>query len=150
MFKNILIAFLYFFSFIAVSNEYILEASSKTISKQLKIDENYKYTNIEIDVRWNDSVGEFGIGKCFGNIKTKNDYIILEAFCEAIDSKGDKAFFKINRDKDIEGGTGVSTYLSGTGKYKKLIGSKCVYAVKYYDKEHNFYMHKCKLDYKFN
>ena len=103
------------------------------------------YKNIEIDGRWKDSLGEYGINKCFGNIKTSNDLIKLEAFCELEDSEGDKAWFSITRNTEMDAGVGVTSYVAATGKYKKMIGLNCPYAVKYFDKEFNFYKHKCKM-----
>ena len=41
---------------------------------------------------------------------------------------------------------GSSKYIAATGKYKRLIGLKCPYAVKYFNKEFNFYMHKCTIN----
>ena len=131
---------------IAFSEEYILESSSKTISKKLLIDNNFKYESIEIDGRWKDSNGEYGISKCYGSIKSKNDLINLEAYCEKTDSVGDKAWFTIIRNTEMKAGVGSSNYIAATGKYKRLIGLECPYAVKYFDNEFNFYMHKCTIN----
>ena len=109
---------------IAFSEEYILESSSKTISKKLLIDNNFKYESIEIDGQWKDSNGEYGISKCYGSIKSKNDLINLEAYCEKTDSVGDKAWFTIIRNTEMKAGVGSSNYIAATGKYKRLIGLK--------------------------
>ena len=124
----------------------MLESSSRTISHEIKMNSKLTYKNIEIDGRWKDSAGEYGINNCYGNIKSKDSVIELEAFCKKVDSTGDKAWFSIKRNSAMDAGVGVSTYISATGKYTKLIGIKCTYAVKYYDKEYNFYIHKCKLN----
>ena len=140
--------YIYFFFILntAFAEEYILESSSKTISKKLLIDNNFKYESIEIDGRWKDSKGEYGISKCYGSIKSKNDLINLEAYCEKTDSVGDKAWFTITRNTEMKAGVGSSNYIAATGKYIRLIGLKCPYAVKYFDKEFNFYMHKCTIN----
>ena len=39
---------------------------------------------------------------------------------------------------------GKNIYLNGSGKYKKYIGYKCNFAIKYYDEEYNFLVQKCK------
>ena len=39
---------------------------------------------------------------------------------------------------------GKNIYLNGSGKYKKYIGYKCTFAIKYYDEEYNFLVQKCK------
>ena len=131
---------------LAICDQYTLQSSSKTITNELKITKEFSYKNIEIDGRWTDSEGEYGINKCIGNLISKDNTISLEAYCEKIDSVGDKAWFKINRNSEMDGGIGLSTYLSATGKYKKFIGLQCPYAVKYFDKQYNFYLHKCNLD----
>ena len=129
---------------IASSEEYILESSSKTISKKLLIDNNFKYESMKYG-RWKDSNGEYGISKCYGSIKSKNNLINLEAYCETTDSVGDKAWFTITRNTEMKAGVGSSKYIAATGKYKRLIGLECPYAVKYFDNEFNFYMHKCTI-----
>ena len=112
---------------------------------ELTTNDKFSYKHIEIDGRWKDSRGEYGLNKCYGHIKSENNIIDLEAFCEKVDSKGDKAWFTIKRNTEMQAGVGISTYMAATGKYENLIGLRCNYAVKYYDKEFNFYMHKCKL-----
>ena len=72
----------YFILKITFGEEYILESSSKTISKELLIDNDLKYKSIEIDGRWKDNKGEYGTNKCYESIKSKNDLINLEAYCE--------------------------------------------------------------------
>ena len=144
--RLLLYTFFFFITNIAFGEEYIMESSSKTISKKLLIDNNFKYEIIEIDGRWKDSKGEYGISKCYGSIKSKNDLISLEAYCEKTDSVGDKAWFTIIRNTEMKAGVGSSKYIAATGKYKRLIGLKCPYAVKYFDKEFNFYMNKCKIN----
>ena len=89
--KFLLYIYFFFIFNIAFGEEYIMESSSKTISKKLLINNNFKYESIEIDGRWKDSKGEYGISKCYGSIKSKNDLINLEAYCETTDSVGDKA-----------------------------------------------------------
>ena len=144
--KFLLYVYSFFILNIAFGEEYILESSSRTISKELLIDNNFKYKIIEIDGRWKDSKGEYGINKCYGSIKSENDLINLEAYCEKTDSVGDKAWFTIIRNSEMNAGVGNSNYIAATGKYKRLIGLKCPYAVKYFDKEFNFYIHKCTIN----
>ena len=144
--KFLLYIYFFFIFNIAFGEEYIMESSSKTISKKLLINNNFKYESIEIDGRWKDSKGEYGISKCYGSIKSKNDLINLEAYCETTDSVGDKAWFIITRNTEMKAGLGSSKYIAATSKYKRLIGLKCPYAVKYFDKEFNFYIHKCTIN----
>ena len=145
--RTLLFIFSLLISKYALSEEYVLEVSSRTKIKELKINKDFSYKSVEIDGRWKDSEGEYGLNKCYGYIKSKNNLYNLEAYCEKIDSTGDKAWFTIIRKSEMqEAGIGISNYIAATGKYKKLVGLKCPYAVKYYDNEFNFYMHKCKIN----
>ena len=47
---------------------------------------------------------------------------------------------------DFDAGIGRSKFIFGNGKYKKFIGTQCIYAVKILD-DSAFSKHKCKLDY---
>ena len=44
----------------------------------------------------------------------------------------------------MEVGIGIATYIFGNGKYRKLTGIKCPYAVNYFE-DRMFYKQKCKL-----
>ena len=145
--KLLLSLFFFLIHGLILSDEYIMESSSKTNIKELIINNEVSYKSLEIDGRWKDSEGEYGLNKCFGHIKSESNQINLEAYFEKTDSKGDKAWFTNTRKTEMqEAGTGISLYIAATGKYKRLIGIRCPYAVKYYDKEFNFYMHKCKIN----
>ena len=75
----------------------------------------------------------------------KNDENI-DAYCESLDSSGDKFWTHLIRNSsEIEAGIGKITYINGTGKYKKLIGKKCNYAVRYFDNKNLFFKQICKI-----
>ena len=58
-------------------------------------------------------------------------------------STGDKFIGRQSRNSlQQEVGVGSFFYIFGTGDYKKLIGKKCYYAVKYLN-INVFYKHKC-------
>lgn len=135
--------------------EFSLEAYSKTKRDKIKVSDNYIYENIEVNGQWKDSEGQYGLFKCNGNIITENKSKKFQLFCEYIDRDNDKAWTvmtsksKIDNDNkmyqfDTSGEVGRNLYLNGTGKYKKYIGYKCNYAVKYYDEEYSFLVQKCK------
>ena len=51
-----------------------------------------------------------------------------------------------NRNSVVEeGGGGINTYVAGTGKYEKMIGTKCPYGVQYHE-DIVWYTHRCKLN----
>ena len=116
------------------SKDYIVDSTARLIPNTIDIDEYYKSTIAELEVRWTDSNGEFGLGKCNAHIISKKNDENIDAYCENLDSSGDKFWTHLIRNSsEIEAGTGVMTYINATGKYKKLIGKKCNYAVRYFD-----------------
>ena len=52
-------------------------------------------------------------------------------FCEGMDQ--DRKYFELEyfRNSEISAVTGSYTFIDGTGKWKKLIGTKCKYAINY-------------------
>ena len=52
----------------------------------------------------------------------------------------DSKMYQFDTTAEIE----KNIYLNGSGKYKKYIGYKCNFAIKYYDEEYNFLVQKCK------
>ena len=66
--------------------------------------------------------------------------------CITTNQNGDKFWTTRIRNSEVaEGGGGINTYLTGTGKYKKMIGLKCPYGVKYHQ-DAVWYTHKFKLN----
>ena len=64
-------------------------------------------------------------------------------------SKGQKKSYKIwtqlkRSDSDVDAGVGGSIILDGTGPYKKLKGTECLYAVSFL-KEIVFYKERCSI-----
>ena len=57
----------------------------------------------------------------------------------------EKFWLELRRNtEDYDAGIGKSKFIFGTGKYKELIGTECIYAVKLLD-ESAFSKHKCEL-----
>ncbi len=142
-----IIILLFLFSTQSISKEYIIDSSSDVKSKEIIIDEGFKYTVVEIENRWTDSFGEYGTGNCFGHILTRGEIITLNLFCEQMDSKGDKFWTNLKRESEMDAGIGKITYLKGTGKYKKFENLKCTYAVRYMNRKTNFLRQKCKINF---
>ena len=128
------------------SKDYIVDSTAKLIPNTIDIDEYYKSTVAELEVRWTDSNGEFGLGKCNAHVISKKNDENIDAYCENLDSSGDKFWTHLKRNSlEFEAGTGIMTYINGTGKYKKLIGKKCNYAVRYFDNINLFFKQICKI-----
>ena len=112
----------------------------------MDLSENEKYLQIKASSVWEDSFGDYGIADCLGYMTvSKNAGTKFNAYCEGENQNNDKFWLKYFRNsEDMDAGTGLSTYVNGTGKYKELIGLQCPYAVKYF-KDRAFFKQKCKL-----
>ena len=150
-----------FFINILSAEEFSLEAYSSTKRDRIKVADNFVYENIETKGQWKDSNGQYGLVFCHGNIVSENGTKKLQSFCEYKDRDNDKAWTVLTSNKQIDldskmyqfdttAEIGKNIYLNGSGKYKKYIGYKCNFAIKYYDEEYNFLVQKCKTPSKNN
>ena len=151
----------YFLVNIVFSKDFSLEAYSKTTKDRVKVADNFIYENLETKGQWKDSEGQYGLFFCHGNIINENSIKKVQSFCEYIDRDNDKAWTVMTSTKEIDldnkmyqfdttAEIGENIYLNGSGKYKKYIGYKCTFAIKYYDEEYNFLLQKCKSSSKNN
>ena len=145
----------YFLANIVLSKDFSLEAYSKTTRDRVKVADSFIYENLETKGQWKDSEGQYGLFFCHGNIINENSIKKVQSFCEYIDRDNDKAWTVMTSNKEIDldnkmyqfdttAEIGENIYLNGLGKYKKYIGYKCTFAIKYYDEEYNFLVQKCK------
>ena len=126
--------------------DYIVDSTARLIPYNIDIDKYYKSTIAEFEVRWTDSNGEFGLGKCNAHVISKKNQENIDAYCENLDSSGEKFWTHLSRNSsEFEAGIGIMTYVNGTGKYKKLVSKKCNYAVRYFDNINLFFKQICKF-----
>ena len=95
---------------------------------------------------WEDSLGNFGVRSCIGLVELNpdNKLIVGRFFCEASDNENNKYIFKgVRGDNKMESGLGKMTLIDGSGKWKKMIGATCTYAISY-QKDAIFQVDKCK------
>ena len=95
---------------------------------------------------WEDSLGNFGVRKCIGLIELNRDnkLIVGRFFCEASDNANNKYILKgVRGDNKMDSGLGKMTLIDGSGKWKKMIGARCTYAISY-QKDAIFQVDKCK------
>ena len=84
------------------AKDYKVDSTAKLKTNTIEIDTFYKSTTAELEVRWTDSNGEFGLGKCNAHVLSKKNEEIIDAYCENLDSSGDKFwthFKKFIRDR---------------------------------------------------
>tara|TARA_A100000164_G_C21408153_1_gene540858 strand:- start:3 stop:482 length:480 start_codon:yes stop_codon:yes gene_type:complete len=93
------------------------------------------------------NLGNYGKLKCNSLIETKkSELIFLKVICEISLNDGNTIWTVLERSSSsFKAGIGESTVIDATGKYKKLKGTKCIYAVTKY-KNSSFVQEKCKID----
>ena len=71
---------------------------------------------------------------------------ILNNYCQGENKDEDIFWLTMKRNSsDYDGGIGKSEYIYGTGKFKKLINTKCIYAVEI-SEEFSILKQKCKTN----
>ena len=61
------------------------------------------------------------------------EIIDYKMYCKYLDQDNHEYTHKYIRETAVAGGIGKSNIISGTGKWKKHIGVKCTYAVKFFE-----------------
>ena len=123
---------------------FVTDAGSQEI---INFKNNLTYRNTKGTASQKDSLGNYGILKCLGNyISSKNLGTNLNLYCQGADKDGDEFELIMKRNsEDYDGGIGRSEYIHGEGKFKKLINTKCIYAVEILE-EFSILKQKCKTN----
>ena len=102
-------------------------------SKTINFPSGGKVNNFSQNGTWEDSLGNYGKGFCYGIIESReNKDSFFQYYCELSDQDSDKIFTKGSRkSEDAQAGVGKQNIIDGTGKWKNLIGATCIYGVKY-------------------
>ena len=106
------------------------------------------YRQFNIKSNWKDTLGDWGIVECTGtHTLHKGKGTILKNYCKGTNVEDDKFWLIMDRKSDnFDSGIGKIEYLEGTGKFKKYIGTKCVYAVSHLKKgKGSFIKAKCNF-----
>tara|TARA_Y100000022_G_C13069935_1_gene292869 strand:+ start:122 stop:559 length:438 start_codon:yes stop_codon:yes gene_type:complete len=127
-----------------IAEEYSMKSIGKNNFKSMIIN-NEKFTIVENNFTWIDSLANYGTGFCYGSILNDNDNITLNNFCELTDSNENKFWSKVQRvSSNLESGLGKQQFLKASDKYKFLLEKGCKYAVSFFH-EVNFLLElKCK------
>jgi len=125
---------IFLFNIICIAKEITIDiffVSSAGTNKVMKFGEILTYRQTEGIASWSDSEGDYGLLECLGNYVTnKNDGTILNNYCKGTNRNKDTFWLIMNRNSnDYEAGIGKTTYLQGTGKFKKYKNVVCVYGV---------------------
>ena len=144
----ILLCYLVFFNL--YSEDFEIEIFFSVNSNDIDIIEfpnNTKYQQVKNTANWQNTYGDYGVLKCLFNIYLgeNNKNANLLGFCKGKNQDNEKLWLEFERNtEDFDAGIGRSKFIFGTGKYKKFIGTQCVYAVKLLD-DSAFSKHKCNL-----
>ena len=129
------------------AEEFTTEVSANVNIDSYELPDKTKYSVYKDTHTWKNSLGDYGKGTCMGSIYRDEKNFFLDIFCEEINQKKEKFWTRVKRGLgDEESGAGNIEYIGGTGKYVDLIGTKCKYAVTYYDKNLNFSKSKCEIN----
>ena len=146
-----LILLFYFILLNLYSNNFEIEIFFSSNFNDLDIIEfpdNTKYQQIKNTANWQNTYGDYGVLKCLFNIYLggNNSNARLSGFCDGKNQDNERFWLEFKRNtQDYDAGIGRSKFIFGNGKYKELIGTQCIYAVKILD-DSAFSKHKCKLN----
>ena len=114
--------------------------------KTIKLPSGGEISNLFNNGTWEDSLGNYGKGYCYGLVESNNNEDgFFQFYCELSDQDKDKIFMKgFRKSEDQKAGVGNQTIIDGTGKWKKLIGASCVFGIKYVE-EVLFSSQNCKF-----
>jgi len=127
-----------------IADEYSMKSIGKNNFKSMIIN-NEKFTIVENNFTWIDSLANYGTGFCYGSILNDNDNITLNNFCELTDSNENKFWSKVQRvSSNLESGLGKQQFLKASDKYKFLLEKDCKYAVSFFHKVNFLVELKCK------
>ena len=145
--KFILFVLSLIFSISLNAKEMVIQTTASYILETFTYSNNSTYSIYKGEGSWTNNLGDYGHIKCMGPIEKKSNYFQLNHICEYINQNNERMWHRVNREgnQDAEAGVGKSIIFDATGKYKKYIGSKCPYAIRYLDNK-NFSKHKCKLN----
>ena len=68
---RVLLSLLFFLCNVLNGKDYVVDSTAGLKLNTVDIDEFYKSTIAELEVRWTDSNGEFGLGKCNAHVISK-------------------------------------------------------------------------------
>ena len=123
-----------------------LEVIGKSNSKKMQLNNGTVYLLYENSGGYTDNFGNYGNSHCYGKIKTKEDVALnFKIICETVDQNGNKFWGEFTRSEtEMAAGVGTAVIVDGTGIYKHLINTKCVFSTRYLDQSY-FSLSKCKL-----
>ncbi len=140
----LLIICMFVFSSALSGDEYIFDAYGEiTLREKVVLPDGSEKVILKTQSYWVDTLGDYGEVYCVGGYDKIKNEVNLKLICEGVNQNEEKFWGSTDRTSAMEAGTGKFEYISGTGKYKELIGLQCNFAVRYFRNTKSFYKHKC-------
>ena len=148
--KNIILLIYLFVPNFLYSYDFEFEIlSNEGDVRVMELPDTLIYRQFYIKSNWKDTLGDWGIVECTGSHTVHNDKVtIAKNYCKGTNVEDDNFWLIMDRNSDhFDAGIGKIKYIKGTGKFKKYIGTKCVYAVSHLKEgKGSFIKSKCKFN----
>ena len=133
------------FSVILKAEEFSINATAIADITTFTLPDNSTYSVFKSDGSWTSTLGDYGHLECMGPIENTNEYFKLNHMCEYTNQNKIKFWARVIREgnQDADAGVGKIFIIDALESYKKFIGYKCNYGIKYLDNK-VFTTAKCK------
>ena len=122
---------LFLFSINTYAIDWSFKYSGFSEIKKLNFNSSDEAINFNNYGTWEDSLEIMEKGKCQGMSTIEDNQNDMKFYCEYVDQDNEKMIGKGIRKSDINAGVGKMVMIDGEGKWKKIIGAECTYAIKY-------------------
>ena len=114
--------------------------------KSINMNNGTNVIHYENDMAWTDNFGNYGSAFCYGYFISKDKvYTKFDLYCENKNQNGHVLWSYYTRpNTEYDAGTGEAFFVDGNGDYINLIGLKCIFSTKYFEKK-IFSKTKCKI-----
>jgi hypothetical protein len=130
---------LVFFTFIVKSalaeSTYKFELNGNFTENTVLLSDKSTFSSLKSMGAFSDNQGNIGSYQCNGvrEATSKGKLIDINVLCEVTDKTLDKFWMKAKRVTDKSGGVGSYYIIDTTGKFKKIEGKTCAYAVTFFN-----------------
>ena len=134
--KYLLIIFFFIvFKAIYAESIYKFELNGNFTENTIILSDNSTFSSINTFGAFSDNQGNIGKYECNGirEATSSGKLIDINVLCEVIDKGLDKFWMKAKRNSDKSGGVGNYYIIDTTGKFKKIEGKTCAYAVTFFN-----------------
>ena len=148
--KTLSFLFVLFSSLLIADNnsKYFLsiEVIGKANTKKMQLNNGTTYLLYDNSGGFTDNFGNYGNVYCYGKIKTKEEVALnFNIICEATHQNENKWWGEFTRSEtEMVAGVGIAIIVDGTGVYRHLINTKCVFSTRYLGQSY-FSLSKCSL-----